>query len=353
MRILTTISLFALLVAAATAAPAAFADHPTATIDMPAGTGVPGCEENNMCFVPADTQVDVGGSATWTNNDSVLHTVWAGDLKADATMVGYDYNPPGQDYNPPSGFQSGLVNPGDAFTVEDLKEGDYAYYCSVHPWMVGMLRVTESHDDDADSMTTSASSSDDMMEDGDSMKGDGMMDGDSMKMEENDGMRMDGDSMKDESMGDHMMMESEIPESIDDVMVMIETDGGDAGSPMQIDVKFTDAEGNDLSHVNYRVTAMQGDESVIEDGSQDSPAHTHEGDESHTTRPLPVDAAEEPVEISVHLYGFGVDEITGPSGEVATYTAVPEFGTIALVVLAVAIVSTIAITAKTRLVPRI
>ena len=136
-------------------------------------------------------------------------------------------------------------------------------------------------------------------------------------------------------------------------MVMIETDGGDAGSPMMINVKFTDADGNDLSHVNYKVTAMQGDEVVIEDGAHDGPAHTHEGDESHTTRPLPVDAAEEPVEISVHLYGFGVDEITGPSGEVAKYTAVPEFGTIALVVLAVAIVSTIAITAKTRLVPRI
>lgn len=341
MRILTTISLFALLAAAATAAPTAFADHPTVTIDMPMGTGVPGCEETNACFVPAKASVDVGGAATWTNSDSVLHTVWAGDLNADATVVGYDY----ADGN---GFQSGLVNPGDAFTVEDLKEGDYPYYCSVHPWMQGMLSVADSHDDEGDSMTTSASNSDDTkMEDGDGMKDDGMMGGDG------DSMRMDGDGMKDESTGGHMMMESEIPESIDDIMVMIETDGGDAGSPMMINVKFTDADGNDLSHVNYKVTAMQGDEVVIEDGAHDGPAHTHEGDESHTTRPLPVDAAEEPVEISVHLYGFGVDEITGPSGEVAKYTAVPEFGTIALVVLAVAIVSTIAITAKTRLVPRI
>ena len=343
MRILTTISLFALLAAAATAAPTAFADHPTVTIDMPMGTGVPGCEETNACFVPAKASVDVGGAATWTNSDSVLHTVWAGDLNADATVVGYDY----ADGN---GFQSGLVNPGDAFTVEDLKEGDYPYYCSVHPWMQGMLSVADSHDDEGDSMTTSASNSDDTMMKGEDDGGDRMMEGDKM-MKDGDGdkMMMEGDKMTD----DHMMMESEIPESIDDIMVMIETDGGDAGSPMMINVKFTDADGNDLSHVNYKVTAMQGDEVVIEDGAHDGPAHTHEGDESHTTRPLPVDAAEEPVEISVHLYGFGVDEITGPSGEVAKYTAVPEFGTIALVVLAVAIVSTIAITAKTRLVPRI
>ena len=348
MRILTTISLFALLATVATVVPTAFADHPTATIDMPMGTGVPGCEEHNVCFVPADTQVDVGGSATWTNSDSVLHTVWAGNLEEDATVVGYDYNPPGQDYNPPSGFQSGLVNPGDAFTVKDLKEGDYAYYCSVHPWMKGMLRVTAAHADEGDSMTTSASNSDDMRENNENMNGDKMEDG-SMTGDKMEDGSMTGDKMTD----DHMMMKSDIPKSIDDIVVMIETEGGDAGSPMQIDVKFTDTEGNDLSHVNYKVTAMQGDEVVIEDGAHDGPAHTHEGDESHTTRPLPVDAAEVPVEISVHLYGFGVDEVTGPSGEVAKYTAVPEFGTIALIVLAVAIVSTIAITAKTRLVPRI
>ena len=115
---------------------AAFADHPTATIDMPQGSGVPGCEETNECFVPAAVSVDVGGSVTWTNSDSVLHTVWSGDLRKDVTAVGYDY---------PNGFQSGLINPGDEFVVEDLKEGTYPYYCSVHPWRQGTLFVTADH----------------------------------------------------------------------------------------------------------------------------------------------------------------------------------------------------------------
>lgn len=110
---------------------AAFAQS-SVMISIPAGTGVPGCEDNNMCFVPADVQVDVGGSVTWTNNDSVLHTVWAGDLQADLNAVGYDY---------PNGFQSGLINPGDSFTVSGLKEGYYPYYGSVHPWMTGSITV--------------------------------------------------------------------------------------------------------------------------------------------------------------------------------------------------------------------
>lgn len=110
---------------------AAFAES-SVTVSMPAGTGVPGCEETNSCFVPTAASVDVGGSVTWTNDDSVVHTVWAGDLQADASAVGHDY---------PNGFQSGLINPGDSFTVSDLKEGYYPYYDTVHPWRTGSITV--------------------------------------------------------------------------------------------------------------------------------------------------------------------------------------------------------------------
>ena len=321
MKILTTISLFALLALV----PAAFADHPTATISMPQGSGLPGCEETNECFVPAEVSVDVGGSVTWTNDDSLLHFVTAGNLKEDADMVGYDY---------PNGFESPLMNPGESYTVEDLKEGTYPYFCTVHPWMVGTLYVTASH---GDNMEANGSA---MME----KDGENMMDGDKDAM---DGMMMDGDNGM-------MMMEGKVPESLEDVMVNIETQGGDMGSPLQINVAFTDADGNNLSHVNYMVTAMQGEEMVLEDGTDDSnPAHSHTGMGDHRTAPLLADASEMPVDVSVYLYGFGVDEITGPSGDVASYKVVPEFGAVAMAVLGVAIVSIIAITAKTRLVPRI
>ena len=329
MKILTTISLFALLALV----PAAFADHPTATVSMPEGSGFTGCQETDECFIPSEVSVDVGGSVTWTNDDSLLHTVAAGDLEADKNMVGFDY---------PNGFNSGIVNPGDSYTVEDLVEGTYPYFCTVHPWMVGTLYVTASH---GDSMEANGS----MME----KDGEKMMDGDRDAMTGE--MMMDGEKMDDDKMmmGDGtMMMEGKVPESLDGVMVSIDTVGGDMGSPLQINVEFTDADGNALNHVNYRLTAMQGDETILQDGTDDSPAHSHTGIGEHPTPALPVAAAETPVDVSVYLYGFGVEEITGPSGDVASYKVVPEFGAVAMAVLGAAIVSIIAITAKTRLVPR-
>ena len=320
MKTLTTISLFALLALV----PAAFADHPTATVTMPEGTGVPGCQETNECFVPADVSVDVGGEVTWVNEDSVIHTVAAGDLKEDNAAVGFDY---------PNGFDSGLIGAkgsptGDTYTVTDLKEGTYPYFCTVHPWMTGVLYVTGSHGGDMESGSMETGGSDMMMDD---KKG--------MMME--DGKMMEG------------MMDAKIPGSLDEVMVAIETQGGDMGSPLQIDVKFTDADGGDLSHVNYRVTAVQGGQTVADDGSPGSPAHSHTGSATHNTSPLRADASDTPVDVSVYLYGFGVGDITGPSGDVASYQVVPEFGAVAVAVLGVAIVSIIAITARTRLVPRI
>ena len=133
MKALVAASFFVLLAAV----PAAFADHPAATVSMPEGTGVPGCQETDECFVPSEVWVGVGGSVTWTNDDSVIHLVAAGDPREDPDMVGFDY---------PNGFDSGLVNQGDQFTVEDLREGTYPYFCQVHPWMLGTLYVTESHD---------------------------------------------------------------------------------------------------------------------------------------------------------------------------------------------------------------
>ena len=330
MKILTTISLFALLALV----PAAFADHPTATVSMPEGTGVPGCQETDECFIPSEVSVDVGGSVTWTNDDSVLHFVAAGDPKEDPNMVGFDY---------PNGFDSNLVNPGDSYTVEDLKEGTYPYFCQVHPWMVGTLYVTASHGDSMEANGSMMEKDGEKMMDGDrdAMTGEKMMDGE----------KMDDDKMM---MGDGtMMMEGKVPESLDGVMVSIDTVGGDMGSPLQINVEFTDADGNALNHVNYRLTAMQGDETILQDGTDDSPAHSHTGIGEHPTPALPVAAADTPVDVSVYLYGFGVEEITGPSGDVASYKVVPEFGAVAMAVLGVAIVSIIAITARTRLVPRI
>ena len=79
-------------------------------------------------------------------------------------------------------------------------------------------------------------------------------------------------------------------------------------------------------------------------------AHHHGGSGMHTTAPL---SSSDPVDITITFQGYGVDEKTGPIGEEVVFTnVVPEFGTIAMMILAVAIISIVAVTAKSRVVPR-
>ena len=103
------------------------------TVSMPEGTGIPGCEETNMCYVPADITINVGDTVVWTNDEpQMAHTVTAGDLGADPNTVGYDY---------PDGFDSQFMMAGAAFEWTFDKTGTYPYYCQLHPWMVGTVQV--------------------------------------------------------------------------------------------------------------------------------------------------------------------------------------------------------------------
>jgi len=91
----------------------------------PAGTSVPGCEETNSCFTPANITINAGDTVEWDNVDTAAHTVTSGS-PADG----------------PSGiFDSSLLmaDATFAFTFEDA--GEFDYFCMVHPWMVGSVSV--------------------------------------------------------------------------------------------------------------------------------------------------------------------------------------------------------------------
>ncbi len=64
--------------------------------------------------------VPVGGTITWTNMGSQAHSVTASD----------------------GSFDSGLVDPGAAATLQFDVPGTYAYVCSPHPWMKGFVVVS-------------------------------------------------------------------------------------------------------------------------------------------------------------------------------------------------------------------
>jgi plastocyanin len=103
----------------------AFADHSTASVSIPAGSSVPGCEETNACYIPSEVTIDVGGEVTWSNDDSAAHTVTGGSA-----------------VDGPSGvFDSGLFMAGATFSHKFEEAGTFNYFCMVHPWQEGTIIV--------------------------------------------------------------------------------------------------------------------------------------------------------------------------------------------------------------------
>ena len=276
--------LFAIL--AGLTIPTAFADHATAEVSMALGSGAPGCEDTNECFIPATVTIDVGGQVTWSNDDTAPHTVTAGNLDVDSENVGTSL---------PNGFDSSMVLMDVTFSHTFDEAGTFDYFCMVHPWMIGTVIVEAegAEEEEEHEMEGEASAS---------------------------GMLSDGTEVE------------------------IWTSVPSTGMAMDITVLFDDSE-----HVNYDIVASQDGETVLDDRA----AHEHEGMGKHTTELL---NSEKPVDVTINFQGYGIDTIIGPVGDQVVFTnVVPEFGTIATLILIVAIVSIIAVTARSKisLTPRI
>ncbi len=95
------------------------------TVSLPMGSGVPGCDETNECFLPYEETVAKGATVTWSNDDSAAHTVTSG------TPTG----------GPDGLFDSSIFMAGNSFEFTFDDAGTYDYFCMVHPWMVGIINV--------------------------------------------------------------------------------------------------------------------------------------------------------------------------------------------------------------------
>ncbi len=123
-----------------------------------------------------------------------------------------------------------------------------------------------------------------------------------------------------------------------------------SGQPLLIALSFTDANGTKIHHQNYAITVMQGSTVVLDNQH----GHTHTGNDIQTTDAL---SSSSPVDIKVTLNGVGLPNTdpstwTGPKGDVISFNVVPEFGPIAPIVLAIAVISIVVFTAKNRVVPK-
>ena len=262
--------------------PSAFADHSKVDINMVVGSSTPGCETNNMCYMPYNAALDIGGEAMWHNVDTMAHTVSSGTPAEGLDDV----------------FDSSLVPAGGMFSYKFEEAGTYDYFCMVHPWMTGIVTVSAEHEE----------------------------------MEE----------MGHEEMGDMEGMEQSGITGMTDLSdqltatvtsgVIHHIGGNTDDATLTVHLFSADDDGE------LKITLNSDIITPFDDGSYFVLVNSEETDfkQMGDTLHIPYEAGTEKIEI------------------VGSYV-VPEFGTIAMIVLAVAVVSIIAITAKTKtaLIPKL
>jgi len=284
------------LVAILGIAPHAFAA--TTQVSMSPGAGSDqSCVAANNCFDPNVVNIAPGDTVTWTNNDKVGHTTTSGQPSDNQTGTVWD---------------SSLVAAGKSYSFTFQNAGDYKYFCMVHPWMTGEIVVGGA----VPTPSTPATPSTPSMPMG------------SMTMEQ--AMSSDGTEMV-----------------TIDTMPATPT----SGSPLTIYLNFTDPSGNNIPHQNYAITIAQDGNTIYSNAT----GHTHTGLDTQTTTAL---TSADPVDVQVTLNGVGLPGTdpstwTGPKGDMISFHVVPEFGSIAPIVLAIAVISIVVLTAKTRVIPKL
>ena len=97
-----------------------------ASLTIPEGASVQG----NPAYDPDPLTITAGDTVEVSNQDTVPHTVTIGTGPEDAESG--------------SQFDTSIIDAGATAQVDaaSLAAGDYPYYCSVHPYMLGTLKVS-------------------------------------------------------------------------------------------------------------------------------------------------------------------------------------------------------------------
>jgi predicted secreted protein with PEFG-CTERM motif len=238
------------------------------------------------CFIPSTVVITVGGTVTWENTDTAAHTSSSG-TPADG---------------PDGVFDSSLVMAGASFSHTFDSAGTFDYFCMVHPWMTGTV-IVEEEDDHGDEHA-----------------------------EEMGHMEEKGhDEMEEMGHGDDHAAKG--VEDISDQFVASVTSGvihhigaNSDDATLLVHLFGADDDGE------LKITLNRDIITPFDDGTYFVLIDGEEAEFMQMADTLHVD------------YPAGTEKI-----EVVGSHVVPEFGAIAMIILAVAIVSIIAITAKTRI----
>jgi plastocyanin len=99
---------------------------------------VPGAATlGNKAFSPNPVKIGIGTTVTWVNDDDsspAFHTITSGAGSEDPKL--------GKEFDSGLTGPTALVSMGDTFSHKFNTTGEYAYFCQLHPVMIGKVIVS-------------------------------------------------------------------------------------------------------------------------------------------------------------------------------------------------------------------
>lgn len=77
-------------------------------------------------YIPLNLQVQRGTIVVWINDDNIQHTIQSQDEKGNVLSL----------------FNSKALKTGERFAHKFTEAGMYHYFCTIHPWRVGIVTVS-------------------------------------------------------------------------------------------------------------------------------------------------------------------------------------------------------------------
>ena len=95
-----------------------------ALITIPVKAARPACGPHPECYIPSYYVTKLSEPVTWKNEDSAFHSVTSGSYENLMECLIVD-----------------ILDPYEIFSYKFEEPGMYPYYCTLHPWMAGQIKV--------------------------------------------------------------------------------------------------------------------------------------------------------------------------------------------------------------------
>ncbi len=77
-------------------------------------------------YIPLNLEVTKGTTVVWINDDNIQHTIQSQDEQGNVMSL----------------FNSKALKTSERFAYKFNEEGVYHYFCTIHPWRVGVVTVS-------------------------------------------------------------------------------------------------------------------------------------------------------------------------------------------------------------------